>query len=152
MTPSPATLIQTDTSSTRLPADCVLWGRGAREERPLVSYSSAGIRCGPHRLPVLWRDKPAHSSQNLLNVSATALPLNFRSFAGSRTRICSSLDMFLAGEVTLGSGGQLTAARSIRNPSLSHSESAARECAARSHTCASGAVCARFLGRSPSFF
>ncbi|ROL51463.1 Nucleolar protein 9 [Anabarilius grahami] len=79
--------------------------------------------------------------QNPQNVSVTPLPLNFRSFAGSRTRICSSLDMFLAGEVTLGSGGQLTAARSIRTFTESLRERGAGVRGALPHVYARGGLC-----------
>lgn len=76
--------------------------------------SSPGIRRGPRSLPAL---NPLTLHRNTATVRVPHLPLNLRSVGGSRIRTCSSLDMFLAGEVTLSLGEQLSAARSIRNPS-----------------------------------
>jgi len=98
---------QTDAWSSRLPADCVLWDRDARAGASACQLIEHGDSTRPIPLfcIIAWQN-PLTLHQNPLNVHVTPLPLNFRSFGGSKTRICSSLDMFLAGKVMVGSGGQ----------------------------------------------
>lgn len=104
---------------------CVVWQKLASRSGRLSVTRARGS--GAARTPFLHYGvtNPLTIHQNTLTVLVSHLPLNLRSLGGSRMRICSSLDMFLAGKVTLGFGEQLRAAST-------ESLSRARERAARS--------------------